>query len=97
MLEQNWSSYDIREKILIFTKKGNRLDVIDKRELFLIFALKRKIKLMSFLVNSEIYNMEFKDDNFIDVIENSAYDMGVILYREYFLKLTDPDKVVRII
>ena len=39
--------------------------------------------------------MEFTEDNFIDIIENHAYDVGVLLYREYFLILTE--KVEKII
>ena len=63
------------------------MDSWDIREMFLLFAIKRKIKLMSFLINSEDFEMEFNEDNFIDIIENSAYDIGVLLYREYFLLL----------
>ena len=51
----------------------------DLRELFLLFAIKRKIKLMSFLVNSEEFKMEVDENNFIDIIENSAYDIGVLV------------------
>ena len=57
--------------------------------MFLLFAIKRKLKLMSFLINSEDFGMEFTEENFIDIIENSAYDMGVLLYREYFLILNE--------
>lgn len=32
--------------------------------------------------------MDFTEDNFIDVIENDVYDMGVLLYREFFLLIT---------
>lgn len=63
--------------------------------MFLLFAMKRKLKLMSLLINSEKFNMEFAEDNFIDIIENQAYDMGVLLYREYFLLLSE--KVDRIV
>lgn len=31
--------------------------------------------------------MEFDESNFVDVIENDVYDMGVLLYREYFLEI----------
>ena len=41
--------------------------------------------------------MEFTEDNFIDVIENSAYDMGVLLQREFFLIMKDRDKVNKIL
>jgi len=93
MLEQKWSSQEIREKIQNYCQKG-KLEQNDERELFLLFALKRKIKLMSFLINSEEFRMEFTEENFIDIIENSAYDVGVLLYREYFLLIND--KVERI-
>jgi hypothetical protein len=70
----------------------------DLRELFLLFAIKRKIKLMSFLVNSEEFKMEVDENNFIDIIENSAYDIGVLVYREYFLLLnTKTDKTVNLL
>jgi hypothetical protein len=42
--------------------------------------------------------MEFTEDNFIDVIENSAYDMGVLLQREYFLLFTKRnDKIINLL
>ena len=84
MLEQKWGSQEIREIIENYCKKG-KMDPTDLREMFLLFAIKRKIKLMSFLINSEDFEMEFTEDNFLDVIENSAYDIGVLLHREYFL------------
>lgn len=54
----------------------------------MMFAIKRKLKLMSHVINSEDFMLNFNEDNFIDVIENDIYDMGVLLYREYFLKIT---------
>ena len=65
------------------------MDPNDMREMFLLFAIKRKIKLMSFLINDKEFNMEFAEDNFIDVLENSAYDVAALLNREYFLILND--------
>ena len=42
--------------------------------------------------------MEFTEENFIDVIENSAYDMGVLLQREYFLLFTKRnDKIINLL
>ena len=74
------------------------MDSQEIREMFLIFAIKRKIKLMSFMINSEEFQMEFTEDNFIDILENSAYDMGVLLYREYFLLIKDKtDKVIQLL
>lgn len=31
--------------------------------------------------------MEFQEENFIDVLENDAFDVGVLLYREFFLEI----------
>ena len=74
------------------------MDSWDMREMFLLFAIKRKIKLMSFLINSEDFEMEFNEDNFIDIIENSAYDIGVLLYREYFLLFNNKvEKIVTLL
>ena len=55
--------------------------------MFLMFAMKRKIKLLSYLINSDEFKMVFHEDNFIDVVENDVYDIGVLLYREYFLNI----------
>ncbi len=49
--------------------------------------MKRKLKLMSLLINSDDFLFEFTENNFTDVIENDVYDIGVLLYREYFLKI----------
>jgi hypothetical protein len=54
MLELNWKSKEISEVLINFTKKG-KIDSIDMRELFLMFAVKRKIKLMSMLINGEAF------------------------------------------
>ena len=84
MLELHWSSSEVRQVLQNYAKKG-KMENSDIRELFLLFAIKRKIKLMSFLVNSEEFEMEVNENNFIDIIENSTYDVGVLIYREYFL------------
>jgi hypothetical protein len=55
--------------------------------MFLMFAIKRKIKLMSFMINSDEFHLEFQESNFVDVLENEAFDVGVLLYREYFLQI----------
>lgn len=86
MLELRWKTKEIRDVLVNYSKKG-KIDSIDLREMFLMFAVKRKIKLMSFLINADEFQLEIQEDNFIDVIENDAYDMGVLLYREYFLQI----------
>ncbi len=96
MLELNWRSSEITEVLTNYSKKS-KIDNVDMRELFLMFAVKRKIKLMSMLINGDIFKMEFTEENLLDVIENDAFDMGVLLYREYFLLLKTPkiiDKIV---
>jgi hypothetical protein len=63
-----------------------------------MFAMKRKLKLMSHLINCEDFTLEFSELNFIDVIENDVYDMGVLLYREYFLEIKDEqDRICRLL
>lgn len=86
MLELKWKSSEIITVLSNYYKKG-QIDGVDKRELFLLFSMKRKIKLMSHIINSDDFKFEFKEINFIDVIENEVYDMAVLLYREYFLLL----------
>lgn len=88
MLELNWKTKEIIMILQNYIRKGKMDPVLDSRELFLMFAIKRKLKLMSHIINSSDFQLEFKEDNFIDVIENDAYDMAVLLYREYFLKIT---------
>ena len=42
--------------------------------------------------------MEFTEINFIDVLENGAYDIGVLLYREYFLIINEnTDKIITLL
>jgi hypothetical protein len=41
--------------------------------------------------------MEFTEEHFLDVIENDAFDMAVLLYREYFLLIRDPRVLDRIV
>lgn len=89
MLELNWSSKEIKEVLINYSKKS-KIDSVDMRELFLMFAVKRKIKLMSMLINGDEFMMEFTEENFLDVVENEAFDMAVLLYREYFLLLSTP-------
>lgn len=84
MLDLKWKSQEIVTILQNYYKKG-QIDPIDKRELFLLFAMKRKLKLMSHVINSDDFSFEFREDNFVDVIENDIFDMAVLLYREYFL------------
>ena len=96
MLELNWSSKEIKEVLINYSKKG-KIDSFDMRELFLMFAVKRKIKLMSMLINGDQFMMEFSEDNFVDVLENDAFDMAVLLFREYFLLISTPKVLEKIV
>ena len=97
MLELKWKSAEIVTILSNYYKKG-AIDSIDKRELFLLFAMKRKLKLMSHVINSEDFAFEFNEDNFIDVVENDVYDMAVLLYREYFLLIKkQQDKICKLL
>jgi hypothetical protein len=96
MLELNWKSSEITEVLTNYSKKS-KIENVDMRELFLMFAVKRKIKLMSMLINGDIFKMEFTEENLLDVIENDAFDMGVLLYREYFLLLKTPKVIDKIV
>lgn len=88
MLELKWTTDEIIQVLNNYSKKS-KIDNIDQRELFLMFAIKRKLKLMSHMINNEDFLLEFSEANFIDVIENDVYDMAVLLYREYFLEIKD--------
>ena len=88
MLELNWSTREIIIVLTNYQRKKKKDSAEDSRELFLMFAMKRKLKLMSHIINSSDFSLDFGEQNFIDVIENDVYDMAVLLYREYFLKIT---------
>jgi len=59
MLELKWKSSEIQHVLKKYVKRKDAFDIADCRELFLIFAMKRKLKLMSHLINSDDFNMEF--------------------------------------
>lgn len=40
--------------LLNYSKKG-KIDSTDMREMFLMFAIKRKVKLLSFLLNADAF------------------------------------------
>jgi hypothetical protein len=58
MLDLRWKTKEIKEVLKNYSKKG-KIDTIDLREMFLMFAVKRKIKLMSYLINGDEFLMEF--------------------------------------
>ncbi len=97
MLELKWKSAHITQVLANYSKKG-KIDSVDLRELFLMFAIKRKLKLMSHLINSEDFALEFQEANFVDVVENDVFDVAVLLYREYFLLINgERDKIASLL
>ena len=46
------------------------------------------------MINSDELSFEFEEKNFVDVLENDVYDMGVLLYREYFLIVTTEQDMI---
>ena len=83
MLEQDYSFNTICQQ-LIYLKH-----YINYREIFILFAVRRKVRLMSFLINSIELNFKFKPYLILDVLANDVYDIALLLYREYFLKLSE--------
>ncbi|CAI2363473.1 unnamed protein product [Moneuplotes crassus] len=82
MLQQDYSHERICHQ-LIFLKH-----FINYRELFVLFAVRRKVRLISFLMNSADLNFKFKPYLILDVLANDVYDITLLLYREYFLQLS---------
>ena len=62
-----------------------------------MFSVKRKIKLMSMIINGDQFMMDFTEDNFVDVVENDAFDMAVLLYREFFLRIKEPSVLEKVV
>ena len=58
------------------------------RDLFRIFVQRRKIKLLRYLF--QLHNdFDFSPQLFIEALELEAYDIGALLYREFFRSLRD--------
>lgn len=91
MLEKDYAYHRICQQ-LVFLKH-----YINYREIFVLFATRRKVRLMSFLINSSDLNFRFKPYYILDVLANDVFDIALLLYREYFLQLSENtnDKVVR--
>jgi hypothetical protein len=93
MIDQKWSTYRIRKILDSYSRKGKIFEQ-DYREMFLLFAMRRKLKLMNYMIHTDAFVFEFEEINFVDVLENNALDMGVLLYREYFLKIKTQQEMI---
>ena len=56
MLDLRWKSEEVRNVLMNYAKKG-KVEPLDLREMFVLFAIKRKIKLLSFLLNNESFHL----------------------------------------
>ena len=59
MLEKGWTTDTIERILVNYTKRG-KVDPRDFSEMFLLFAIKRKLKLMSHMINNDDLPFEFK-------------------------------------
>lgn len=81
MLELNFVFPQIKQYLLYLK------EFINFRELFVLFAVNRKVILMSYLLNCEEFYFKFAPYLLADVMANDIYDIAMLLYREYFLEI----------
>lgn len=65
--------------------------LIDYEELFKLFLLKRKVKLLRYLFGLDRKLFEFHADLFLMALELEAYDMAALLFKEFFRLLRNLD------
>jgi hypothetical protein len=61
---------------------------LNYRELYKIFVIRRKIKLIRHLFTLQ-NEFDFTNSLFIEALELEAYDIGALLYREFQKRLRD--------
>ena len=64
---------------------------LDYEELFKLFIVKRKIKLLRFLFSLDRKVFDFHPDLFLKTLELEAYDMAALLFKEFFRLLRHMD------
>ena len=67
----------------------NRL--LNYDELFKLFIVKRKVRLLRFLFSLDKKVFDFHADLFLKTLELEAYDMAALLFKEFFRLLRDMD------
>lgn len=65
--------------------------LLDYDELFKLFIVKRKIKLLRFLFSLDKKVFDFQADLFLKALEIEAYDMAALLFKEFFRLLRNMD------
>ena len=69
----------------------NEPSPLDYEELFKLFIIKRKIKLLRFLFSLDRKVFDFHADLFLKALELDAYDMAALLFKEFFRLLRHMD------
>ena len=64
---------------------------LNYEELFKLFIVKRKIKLLRFLFSLDRKVFDFHPDLFLKTLELEAYDMAALLFKEFFRLLRHMD------
>jgi len=64
---------------------------LDYEELFKLFIIKRKIKLLRYLFSLDRKVFDFHADLFLKALELDAYDMAALLFKEFFRLLRHMD------
>ena len=65
--------------------------LLDYEELFQLFIVKRKIRLLRFLFSLDKKVFDFHADLFLKTLELEAYDMAALLFKEFFRVLRNMD------
>lgn len=73
------------------SSKDSEMPPLDYEELFKLFIVKRKIKLLRFLFGHEKNLLEFDAELFLMALELDAYDMAALLFKEFFRLLRNLD------
>ena len=77
--------------------KGDPYDPEDENrflnyeDLFKVFVLKRKVKLLRFLFSLDRKVFDFSGDLFLKALEMECYDMAALLFKEFFRLLRHMD------
>lgn len=96
-LDKGDSSSSIIDLIKIMKNEvnANKFDEVERefnlKELFRIFVIRRKVKLIRFLFSLQ-NEFDFSPQLFIESLELEAYDIGALLYKEFFRRLKDSKK-----
>mmetsp|Transcript_22878 Transcript_22878/g.28434 ORF Transcript_22878/g.28434 Transcript_22878/m.28434 type:complete len:122 (+) Transcript_22878:1068-1433(+) len=75
---------EVDDKITGKDGKVTQVELLDYEELFKLFILKRKVKLLRFLFSLDRKVFDFNADLFLMALEYECYDMAALLFKEFF-------------